>query len=188
MSNQQKNISNAAKGDVKRLEKSMKAMNLWYVLALYLLLALGSVVVIWAAYSKGISAPYMYVIACVTLIAGVTFRYFAVTKVGRFIVGLFAFVYSVFWIWVVFNQAINGVMIGSTSQNLIFPAEFYLSGGIFSLATLMFMVQPFVQLRRKRLVKKVIRHVESTQEITVQKTEEEPETTDTETENNNQDT
>lgn len=168
MNTQQKNISDAAKEDVQRLDRSIKAMNIWYLLALYLLLALGSVVVVWAAYTQGISAPYMYIIACITLIAGITFRYFAVTKIGRFIVGLFAFVYSVFWTWVLFNQAVNGVMVGNSPQKLVFPMEFYLGGGLFTLSTLMFMVQPFLQIRRKRLLKKVTRHITSTEDVPVE--------------------
>jgi len=178
MSTQQKNISMAAKQDVQRLEKSLKVMNVWYMLTLYLLLALGSVVVVWAVYSKGISAPYMYIIACVTLIAGVTFRYFAVTKIGRFITGLFAFIYSVFWIWVLFNNAITGITVGNNQPKVI-PMEFYLGGGLFAVATLMFIIQPIVQIRRKRMIKKVTRHIPDAHE---EEETEEPENTAQETE------
>ncbi len=158
MTNEQRSISTAAIQDVQRLERSLKAMNIWYVVALYLLMVLASGAIIWTVYTRDVSAPYMYVIACITMIVGVTFRYFAITKIGRFLMGLFAFAYSLFWLWVIF---FNGVVVGKDPGQRVFPMEFYLGGALFALATIMFVVQPIFQLRRKRLINQVTRHIKT---------------------------
>ena len=159
MTERKQTIKATASHDIKRLEKSLNAMNLWYILALYLLLILGSVIVVWTVHAKGITSPFMYLIACIALIAGITFRYFAISWIGRLIIGIFALAYTSFLVWVLFDQAMTGVMTSGDAKTAIHPVEFYLAGGLFSLAALMFLVQPIVHARRKHLISALTTHL-----------------------------
>ena len=150
----QETISSLAKEDIAHIEKQLKASNRWVILSLFLLLTLGGVLTIWETIRINLPGGYMYFVGVGVSIVGVFLRFFGTTKFGRFILWWFALIYLLFFSFMLFDNAFNGVYNPSTGQ-LIKPNLFWAAGTIFSLSTLLYILEPLFAHKRKKIIQRV---------------------------------
>lgn len=151
---QQETISSLAKEDIEHIEKQLKASNRWVILSLFLLLTLGGVLTIWETIRLNLPGGYMYFVGVGVSIVGVFLRFFGTTKFGRFILWWFALIYLLFFSFMLFDNAFNGVYMPSTGQ-LIKPNLFWAAGTIFSLSTLLYILEPLFAHKRKKMIQRM---------------------------------
>lgn len=146
-------VTQLAKEDFEKLERALKTSQWWYISFLILLLVAAGGLTGWVAYDQGLNAPYMYVVGAVVALFGVFLRFFATTRPGRFVLWWWALAYLVFFTWVLFDSAYSGVLTDSGTAVRIRPKLFYVAAGMYSLALFLYLIEPILAWRRRRLLK-----------------------------------